>query len=84
MSKSYKKHPVIKQEKFDKKAYNKIVRHSKLDYSLKGGQYKRLNSDTNWSYEWTLSEAIEKFEPSIRFPTLDLWIEYWKRCCLRK
>lgn len=84
MSKSYKKHPVIKQEKVDKRLYNRLVRHSKLDYSLKGGQYKKLNSDANWKYEWTLNEAIANFKPSSNFTTLDSWIQYWYKCCVRK
>lgn len=84
MSESYKKHPVITQEKVNKKLYNRWVRNLNLDYSLKGGQYKRLNSNANYKYEWTLDKAIYDFKPSAEYPTLELWVEYWKTQCLRK
>lgn len=85
MSRSYKKYPIIRQERVDKKVWNRAVRNLELDYSLKGSQYKKIipNFDT-WAYRWTLEEAIKSYIPSSRYPTLESWIEYWKRCCYRK
>lgn len=85
MSRSYKKYPIIRQERVDKKVWNRAVRNLKLDYSLRGSQYKKvmINFDT-WAYRWTLEEAIECYIPSNRYPTLASWVEYWKRCCYRK
>ena len=34
MAKSYKKFPIVKQEKVDKKIWNKRLRRQKFDYSL--------------------------------------------------
>lgn len=85
MSRSYKKYPIIRQERVDKKVWNRAVRNLELDYSLKGSQYKKIipNFDT-WAYRWTLEEAIKSYIPSSRYPTLESWIEYWKRCCYWK
>ena len=78
MSRSYKKYPIIRQEHVDKKVWNRAVRNIKLDYSLTGSQYKKImpNFDTG--------AAIKSYIPSSRYPTLESWIEYWKRCCYRK
>lgn len=85
MSRSYKKYPIIRQERVDKKVWNRAVRNLELDYSLKGSQYKKIipNFDT-WAYPWTLEEAVKNYIPSDQYPTLKSWIEYWKRCCYRK
>ena len=85
MSRSYKKYPIIRQERVDKKVWNRAVRNLKLDYSLRGSQYKKvmINFDTG-AYRWTLEEAIKCYIPSNRYPTLESWVEYWKRCCYRK
>lgn len=85
MSRSYKRYPIVRQERVDKKTWNRAIRNIKLDYSLKGSQYKKvmLNWDT-WKYHWTLEEAIKDYQPSERFPTLVSWILYWKKLCLYK
>lgn len=85
MSRSYKRYPIVRQERVDKKTWNRAIRNIKFDYSLKGSQYKKvmLNWDT-WKYRWTLEEAIKDYQPSERFPTLVSWILYWKKLCLYK
>ena len=85
MGKSYKKYPIVRQERVDKKIWNRAIRRANLDYSLHGSQYKKLmvNFDT-WAYMWTLEDAIDSYIPSKRFPTLDSWINYWKKVCYRK
>lgn len=85
MSRSYKKTPVVKQEKVDKRTWNRTLRRKKLNYSLKGSQYKKImiNWDT-WQYLWTMEEAVKEYSPSKHFPTLQSYIEYWKKLCYRK
>ena len=90
MSKSYKKFPIVRQDKFNKKEWNRKVRRLDIDYSLKGNQYKKVFINFNsWKYPWFLEEAIEQYQnsdrfPNNEFPTLESWIEYWKNCCRRK
>lgn len=85
MSRSYKKFPVVRQERVDKHFWNRRFRRQKLNYATRGSQYKRFWSNwDDWNYRWTLQEAIESYIPSKHYPTLESWIEYWKKCCLRK
>lgn len=85
MSRSYRKYPIVKQERVCKRTWNRAVRNMNLDFSLRGSQYKRIMRNWNtWQYPWTLRDAISQYQPSVRFPTLDSWVLYWKRCCLWK
>lgn len=87
MGKSYKRTPIVKQERVNKKVWNHAVRQKvkSLDYALKGSQHKRIMLNFHsWKYPWSLQEAIEGYVPNKYFPTLDSYIEYWKRVCLRK
>ena len=89
MAKSYKKFPIVKQEKVDKKIWNKRLRRQKFDYSLCGSQYKKVfqNWDT-WQYRWTKEDAIKEYHKyqhiQRMYPTLEEWINYWERLCHRK
>lgn len=96
-SKSYKKYPIVKQEKVDKTLWNHKIRNLKIEkifeenwedeslFSLKGKQYQKIFPNWNtWQYIWTLEDAIENYHPNNYFPTLESWIEYWKKCCFRK
>ena len=89
MAKSYKKFPIVKQEKVDKKHWNRRLRRQKLDYSLKGSQYKKIfqNWDT-WQYMWTKEDATNDYyrykHIQAMYPTLEDWINYWERLCHRK
>lgn len=51
MSRSYKRYPIVRQERANKKTWNRAIRNIKLNYSLKGSQYKKVmpNWDT-WQY----------------------------------
>lgn len=88
MAKSYKRYPILKQEKVNKKHWNRKVRHLKSDFSLKGMQYRKVfRNYNNWQYMWTLEDAIETWNNSEYYQvnyTLESWIEYWKRLCYRK
>lgn len=89
MGKSYKKFPVVRQEKTDKHLWNRKVRHTK--YLLQNSQYKKIMSNwDNWHYRWTKEEAIESYKKRYnyfrdRYPTSKDFIDnYWKKICYRK
>lgn len=85
MAKSYKKFPIVRQERVDKKNWNRKIRNLDIDYCLRGSQYKKIEPNwDNWSYRWSLEEAIDCYKPNKQFPTLESWINYWERCCKRK
>lgn len=97
MSKSIKKFPIIKQEKVNKKDWNKKVRNLKINLldeeswedecSFKGHQYQKLFPNwSTWQYRWSLDDVIYNYyaHPERNSKSLEEWIEYWKRCCLRK
>ena len=89
MSKSYKKHPIVKQEKEDYHYLNRKLRHDKLAAIPNGSFYKKyVNKCHEWKYIWTKEQAIRQYNEDEwireRFPTLDMWINYWKTCVLRK
>lgn len=92
MGKSYKKFPVVRQEKIDKKQYNRKIRHLKSIDVLHGGQYKKLFICDDWHYIWTKKDAINKYieslelkiYPSTKYNTLEEWLLYWEKCTKRK
>lgn len=88
MSRSYKKYPIVKQEKEYCRYQNRQLRHDKLADIPNGKSYKKFNNCPKWIYYWSKEQAIQDYyaESKIRerFPTLELWINYWKSCCLRK
>ena len=88
MSRSYKRYPVVKIEKVDKQVWNRMVRNYKVDYALRHAQYKKIHTNyDDWKYRWSLDNAIDDYyrKDYIRKQyKLDVWIDYWKKCCLRK
>lgn len=89
MSKSYKKYHCIKQEKADKRDWNRKVRRSKDLFQ--GAQYKKFRSNwCNWKYRWTIEDAKEQYFSDVeyyskKYPTVKDYINlYWKRICYRK
>lgn len=88
MARSHKRYPIVRQERVDKKVWNRRLRRKKLQYAIRGSQYKKVmkNYDT-WVYRWSLQDAIYEYKskPWVRRKyTLDEWIELWKRSCYRK
>lgn len=89
MSRSYKKHPIVRQETEDYRYLNRQLRHDKLADFPKGSSYRRHHPHCNsWAYRWSKEQAIESYyaEDWIQrdFPTLEAWINYWKSCTIRK
>lgn len=89
MSKSYRRYPIVIQEKEDCHYLNRRLRHDKLADVPKGGSYKKYAGKAcTWTYRWTKEQAIRQYQEDewvrTRFPTLEQWLNYWKTCCIRK
>lgn len=94
MSRSYKKHPRVKDpaNKFMKRYANKKVRHT-LDIP-NGKAYKKVFESydiSDWCWIWTKEEAIQNWENAkpnswIRehYETLEKYLIYWEKCVKRK
>lgn len=95
MSKSYKKYPLTHIEK-KAKIDSKKLRRNKLDDISNGMAYKRYSgSCCNWSSRWTKEDAIKEYREKqmkeleyktffLKFPTLDDYLLYWRKCSVRK
>lgn len=79
MSRSYRKFPVVRQEKINKKYYNRKLRKLKDGTPYKGGQYRRLYICDDWHYRWSREDAIRQYCPNVAFPTLESWLQHWEK-----
>lgn len=99
MSRSYRKHPIVKDggrsKKEDRTLANRIVRRklNNLDYEIADGKaYKKEFESWNiadYISMWTKEEAIKEYErdeyiDKKRFPTLESWLNFWEKCMHRK
>lgn len=99
MGKSVKKTPVIKDngrsKKKQKAIANRILRRKlkNPDYgATKGNAYKKEFESYNiadYVIYWTKEEAIKQYKTGKwinkdEFPTLESWLQYWKKCVVRK
>lgn len=89
MSKSYKRHAIIRQEKENHNYLNRQIRRDKYAEFLTPGAYKRHRPHWNdWHYRWTKEDAIKEWNEhryaSSRFSSLDEWLNYWASCTIRK
>lgn len=94
MSKSYRHHPLVCQEKttkMDKKLFNKILRHIDDDIVYKNSQYKKLVVNWNtWKYCWSWKEALQDYlsgeHPWMNkeFSTISDFRNYYEKCVIRK
>lgn len=82
MSRSYKRFPVVHYESFDKRMGNRLVRRTTM--KLHGGEYKKVYKEFNCKGMWRKEDAIRNYVPSKRFPTLESWLQYYDKCCVRK
>ena len=98
MSRSYKKHPFVTDHrcgttKHNKQIANRTIRRHKM-VLMQGGEYKKAYCTYNISdyrWYWTEKDAMEHYfkqspDSFIRkhYPTLDSYLEYQKKCCVRK
>lgn len=88
----------VKSSKISKRFANKTIRQDK-DFDISGSAYKKRTESweiCDWRYIWTKQDAIDSWyeEESDsykgrtwrheRFKTLDKWLQYWKKCVVRK
>lgn len=73
MSRSYKKYPIVRQERADRRQSNRFIRHN-LDYEIphKGKFHKKIHAGgINWAYYWSLEEAKKNYFES------ELWQKHY-------
>lgn len=80
---SYNKYPIVRQERMDKKAWNRKLRRDRKLWALRGSEYRKVYQNWHkWDYMWTLDEALTG---RLSETYTKEWItEYWKRHCYRK
>ena len=90
MSRSYKKYPIVRQERADRRQSNRFIRHN-LNYELppKGRFHKKVHNDgINWAYYWSLEEAKKNYFESKylqqRYYTLEEYLIWYKKQYLSK
>lgn len=89
MSRSYKKFPIIRQEKEDYNYLNRRIRRDKDAEISPGSAFKRHSPHTRtWAYPWFKEDAIEQYQNDSyfqeKFPTLEeflIWytVKYMKK-----
>ncbi len=100
MSRSYKKHPISKDNGHSKKEMrtlaNRTVRrrlNRQEDYTIANGKAYRKEFDSwciaDYVTRWTKQEAIDEYEKSDyvskeMFPTLESFLNFWEKCMRRK
>ena len=89
MSRSYKKYPIVRQERVDRCRSNRFIRHN-LDLELppRGKSYKKVHQDGfNWAYYWSLEDAkqLYKADPYLQKRyTLEEYLIWYKKDILSK
>ena len=99
MSRSYKKNPVVTDDSQHKKAMkriaNRTVRRRIKNVEDMPARLPHKKMTETWmicDYKWrmTEAEAIQWYETEAsdtfkkRYPTLESWLKYWKKCHVRK
>ena len=90
MSRSYKKHPRVKDpaNKYEKRFANKKVR--KTNNVPSGGGYRKIYCSweiSDYCWIWTKEQAIQEWEEGnvySGFKTLKEYLNYWEKCTRRK
>jgi hypothetical protein len=93
MSRSYKKYPVVVQEKDDMRQWNRSLRHNKLAEIPNGSAYKKnIHRSGIWKYRWTEEDARMfyrkvcdyKYSHAHHFADEEDYINWYKKEILRK
>lgn len=88
MSRSYKKFPIIRQEKENYRYLNRQLRHDKLAEIPKGSSYKKFKRKcSDWAYRWSWEDAKVTYQKRRHISdmyTIDEWYECWRRWTIRK
>ena len=86
MRRSFKKYPIVVQEKDDRKYLNRKIRRNRYMEFSTPGAYRKI-SCWDWKYIWTKEDAINLWKNSSKLRekyTLDEYIEFWKKETIRK
>ena len=90
MSRSYKKYPIVRQERVETKAANRYIRHNMgVEIPPKGRYYKKVkNFGLNWAYRWSLEDAKKEYYENEfiqrRWKTLEEYLIWYKKNILFK
>lgn len=89
MSRSYKKYPIVRQERVDSKVSNRYVRHNlDAELSMKGTTYKKIKlTGWNWAYRWSLEDAKQNYNNNVYLQkkyTLEEYLIWYKKKILCK
>lgn len=90
MGKSYKKYPLLIQDKSqDFRLLNRQLRYDKSAELPNGSAFKRHRPHWySWNYRWSKEQAIKEYYATPRiqkqFLTLEKWLNYWESCTIRK
>ena len=89
MSRSYKKYPIVRQERIDPRISNRYIRHHlDVDVPMKGSRHKRMKfGGWNWAYRWSLEDAKELYYNNVYWQekyTLEEYLIWYKKTVLSK
>jgi hypothetical protein len=90
MSRSYKKYPIVRQERIDPRISNRYIRHHlDVDVPMKGSRYKRMKfGGWNWAYRWSLEDAKKTYYEreyfQQKYSTLEEYLIWYKKTVLSK
>jgi hypothetical protein len=89
MSRSYKKFPIVRQERVDPRISNRYIRHNlDVDVPMKGSHYKHMKfGGWNWAYRWSLEDAKRFYERNVFLQekyTLEEYLIWYKKTVISK
>lgn len=89
MSRSYKKYPLVRQERENLKYLNRKIRRDKFAEIPNGGGFKKHSPHwNNWNYRWSIEQAIETYYKreyfQKKYPTLEEYLIWYKKTVLSK
>lgn len=87
MSRSYKKYPIVVQEKDDMRQWNRSLRHNKLAEIPNGSAYKKDTRRSGiWKYRWTEEDVREYYRRCApvnrwmnKFESEDDYVNWYKK-----
>lgn len=89
MSRSYKKYPIVRQDRVNPRHSNRYLRHHlDEDISMKGSYYKKFYRGGRWAYRWSLEDAKNFYYKSEyfqkKYPTLEEYLIWYKKTVISK
>ena len=90
MSRSYKKYPIVRQQRAEAHRANRYFRHNmEIEVPPKGRYYRKVkNFGWGWAYYWSLEDAKKHYYESEwcqnRFSTLKEYLIWYKKEILLK